>query len=196
MGNIGSIAKKIKRIGFEPVIATCKEEISTASKIILPGVGHFAKGVENLKKMNLWDTLNEKVLINKTPILGICLGMQLMTQNSEEGNSKGLGWFNAEVKRFRIIEKYKYKVPHTGWNTFNFKKDDKIMNGIKEVDEFYFVHSYYVQCNDENEILTNTKYENEFVSAIKKDNILGVQFHPEKSLDAGEILIKNFLEKY
>ncbi len=194
MGNIGSIAKKIKRIGYEPVIATRKEDIAIASKLILPGVGHFAKGVENLKNMGLWDELNKSVLVNKVPILGICLGMQLMAKHSEEGNSTGLGWFDAEVKHFNINEKVKYKIPHTGWNTLLLKKSNELLVGIKENDEFYFVHSYYVSCRDNRDILATTDYETNFVSAMQKEHIFGVQFHPEKSHDVGEQMLRNFLE--
>jgi len=193
MGNIGSIAKKIKRIGFEPVISVGVDDIKTASKLILPGVGHFAKGVDNLKKMGLWDALNQTVLEKKTPILGICLGMQLMAKHSEEGNNEGLGWFDAEVKHFDIKEKQQYKVPHTGWNTLKKIKPNVLTEEINKNDEFYFVHSYYLQCNNENDILTRTKYENQFVSGIQKENIYGVQFHPEKSHDVGERLLRNFI---
>ena len=150
-------------------------------------------GGYNLKKMGLWDALNQTVLEKKTPILGICLGMQLMAKHSEEGNNEGLGWFDAEVKHFDIKEKQQYKVPHTGWNTLKKIKPNVLTEEINKNDEFYFVHSYYLQCNNENDILTRTKYENQFVSGIQKENIYGVQFHPEKSHDVGERLLRNFI---
>jgi glutamine amidotransferase len=194
MGNLRSVQKKLIRVGVECEISSSRSDIEAADKLILPGVGHFANGVEKLKSLGLWDVLNKKVLTDKTPILGICLGMQLMAKYSEEGDSSGLGWFDAKVVRFRISDKLKHKVPHMGWNNVILKKDSQLMRGFPPEASCYFVHSYYIECNDKDDILTSTDYECQFTSAIQKDNIYGTQFHPEKSHDWGEIILRNFAE--
>lgn len=193
MGNIFSVTKKLNRLKIDSVVSSSQDEILSADKIILPGVGHFGKAMENLKKLNLIDVLNHEVLIKKKPILGICLGMQLMANKSEEGNVEGLGWIDADVVRFRINDKLKYKVPHTGWNQISISKESKLMHNIPNFSEFYFVHSYHFKTNNPVDILNETEYENRFVSAIEKENIYGVQYHPEKSHDIGELLLKNFV---
>lgn len=194
MGNIFSVQKKIKALGLNPIISNSEEDILNADKIIFPGVGHFSNAMENLKKLNVIQSLNEKVLGKKTPVLGICLGMQLMAQNSEEGNLNGLGWFDATVKKFNIQDKLNFKVPQMGWNTISINKKSDLMIGIPDQSELYFIHSFYIECSVEKDILTKTVYESEFVSAIQKDNIFGVQYHPEKSHEIGEKMLKNFIE--
>ena len=193
MGNIFSVTKKLNRLKIDSVVSSSQDEILSADKIILPGVGHFGKAMENLKKLNLIDVLNHEVLIKKKPILGICLGMQLMANKSEEGNVEGLGWIDADVVKFRINDKLKYKVPHTGWNQISISKESKLMHNIPNFSEIYFVHSYHFKTNNPVDILNETEYENRFVSAIEKENIYGVQYHPEKSHDIGELLLKNFV---
>ena len=194
MGNLRSVQKKLIRIGANVEILSDPKEILSSDKLVLPGVGHFYNGVKKLKESGVWDVLNQKVLIDKTPILGICLGMQLMAKHSEEGDVEGLGWFDADVIKFRIKDKLKYKVPHMGWNSINREKNNTLFNDIPDESMFYFVHSYYVRCNDDSDILSSTKYENKFTSAIQKGNIFGTQFHPEKSHDIGERVLKNFVE--
>lgn len=193
MGNIYSVTKKLSRLKINSFVSSSEEAILTADKIILPGVGHFGKAMENLKKLNLIEILNHEVLIKKKPILGICLGMQLMANKSEEGNVDGLGWVDADVVKFNITNKLKYKVPHTGWNQVTISKESKLMNNIPESSEFYFVHSYHFKAKNSLDILNETEYEGRFASAIEKENIYGVQYHPEKSHDIGEILLKNFV---
>lgn len=193
MGNIFSVQKKMKFLGLNPVISNSVKAILAADKIIMPGVGHFSKAMDNLKNLNLINILNEKVLRQKTPVLGICLGMQLMANESEEGKSKGLGWLDATVKKFIIKDKLNFKVPQMGWNTISINKDSLLMNNITDLSEYYFIHSYYMNCADKEDILNKTTYESEFVSAIQKDNIFGVQYHPEKSHDSGLQLLKNFI---
>lgn len=194
MGNLFSVEKKIKFLGYRPIISNLKEDILNADKIILPGVGHFDRAIENLKKLDVIKSLNEKVLVKKTPVLGICLGMQLMANKSEEGKLSGLSWFDASVKKFTIQDKLNFKVPQIGWNTISINKKSDLMSCIPDQSEFYFIHSFYIKCNNEEDILNRTVYENEFVSAIQKNNIFGVQYHPEKSHDLGKQIFKNFLD--
>lgn len=194
MGNLFSIRKVIERLGFSCIVSRSYEDIHKASRIILPGVGHFGKAMQNLQEAHLVETLNEAVLVKKIPVLGICLGMQLMAAHSEEGDVAGLGWFDASVIKFRIHNPGLYKVPHMGWNTLTHEKPDSpTLKHLSTDDEFYFVHSYHVVATNTADILSRTSYEYLFVSAFEKDNITGVQFHPEKSHRAGEQLIKNFL---
>lgn len=193
MGNLRSVQKKFVRVGTTPNISSDPDEIKNACKLVLPGVGHFANGVKKLRESGIWNVLNEKVLLQKTPILGICLGMQLMASHSEEGNVAGLNWFNAEVVKFQVSDKLKFKVPHMGWNNSIVQKDSSIFKDISPDAMFYFVHSYHILCNNKKDILTTTEYDYTFTSAIQKDNIFGTQFHPEKSHDWGEQLFKNFI---
>lgn len=193
MGNLFSVAKKLTQIGASVVVSSSINDVETADKIILPGVGHFGKAMKNLNDLNLVDALNQKVLIEKTPVLGICLGMQLMCKSSEEGNCDGLNWVNAEVKRFQVNDSLRYKVPHTGWNQIQIEKESPVMQGLKSEDELYFVHSYHVTCNNPSDILNSTLFEQRFTSAFQKENIIGVQYHPEKSYDVGKQLIQNFI---
>lgn len=193
MGNIHSVARKMKLLGFTYEISSKAADILSADRIILPGVGHFGKAMENLKKQNLIDALNEAVLGKKIPILGICLGMQLMARTSKEGESEGLGWFDAEVLPFQVSDTFNYKVPHTGWNSIKKQKESPINLNLSENESFYFVHSFHFQCNEKNDVLHTTCYDYEFTSAVQKDNILGVQYHPEKSHEAGLALLRNFI---
>lgn len=193
MGNLNSVKRKLHFLNADAIITSDSKEIESANKLILPGVGHFSNAMDNLKNRGLIEVLNQKVLVDKTPILGICLGMQLMATMSEEGNYKGLGWFDAEVVKFNIDNKLKYKIPQTGWNQVTIEKESKLMNSIPNFSEFYFVHSYYIKCNDKSDILNTTDYEDSFTSAIEKNNIFGVQYHPEKSHDIGMQLITNFI---
>lgn len=197
LGNLGSIKNMLKKIGVESEITSDSEKISTASKLILPGVGAFDNGMTNLKEAGLIDVLNKKVLDEKTPILGICLGMQLMTNSSEEGSEKGLGWINAETKKFDFsgTEK-KYPVPHMGWEYVKPKKASRLFENMYEEPRFYFVHSYFVSVNNPEDALLETNYGFDYVSGFEKGNIVGVQFHPEKSHKFGMVLLKNFAVNY
>ena len=193
MGNLNSVKKKLDRLKTTASITSNPKDIIKADKIILVGVGHFAKAMKNIKELNLLDTLNEVAIIKKKPVLGICLGMQLMANDSEEGNSEGLGWLDANVRKMQVDDTLRFKIPHTGWNKITQSKKSHLMKGIPESSEFYFVHSYYLRPNETSNILNETEYCFKFTSAIEKNNIFGVQYHPEKSHDIGEVLLKNFI---
>lgn len=192
MGNIRSILKKIRRPDYEVILTYDANIIDSADKIILPGVGHFAKGMRKLKERNLIDLLEEKVFKNKTPILGICLGMQLFGNFSEEGNARGLSWIDSQTVKFRLMD-IRHKVPHMGWNTLEQKKKSPILEDVSTDSYFYFVHSYHMECNDRNDIIATTRYGYDFVSFVQKGNIFGAQFHPEKSHEWGEKILDNFI---
>jgi imidazole glycerol-phosphate synthase subunit HisH len=194
MGNLRSVQKKLVRVGAEVLITSAPELIEKADKLVLPGVGNFANGVRNLKEYGLWDILNNKVLNEKTPVLGICLGMQLMATSSEEGNIEGLGWIDSEVIKFRVKDQLRYKVPHMGWNNAEINMNSVLFSNLPKDAMYYFVHSFHMKCNKSEDILTTTEYEYPFTSSIHKDNIYGTQFHPEKSHEWGEQLFKNFVE--
>ncbi len=193
MGNLNSIRKKLMRLNVVPMVSSHPADIKNADKIILPGVGHFKKAMEHLIELDLIEVLNDVVLIQKKPILGICLGMQLFSNTSEEGNTKGLGWIDAEVEKFKVKDKLKYKIPHIGWNQIEIVKESLLMKDIPNLSEFYFVHSYCLKANNKSDILNTSDFESPFTSAVEKENIFGVQYHPEKSHDIGEILLKNFV---
>jgi glutamine amidotransferase len=193
-GNLNSISRVLGRIGADVHISSTAGEISRAEKIILPGVGHFGKAMGELKELDLTDALHEAVLVKRVPVLGICLGLELMASTSEEGNASGLGWLNAQVVRFDISSDSRHKIPHMGWNQVHKKRNSALMEGIEESSEFYFAHSYYLNLDDPLDLLTETTYSLSFPSAIEKGNIFGVQYHPEKSHDAGVKLLKNFVE--
>ena len=193
MGNLNSVKRVLSNLRTISIISSDPKIIANADKLILPGVGHFKKAMENLVTLDLLDMLNQVVLEKRKPILGICLGMQLMAKTSEEGNVEGLGWFDAEVVRFRVTDKLKFKIPHIGCNQIIKSKNSVLMKGIPDLSEFYFVHSYHLKLNNQHDLLNETDYEYRFPSAIEKDNIFGVQYHPEKSHDIGELLLKNFV---
>lgn len=197
VGNLGSIKNMLKKVGEQSIITSNLDDVKNAEKLILPGVGSFDNGVRNLRELGLWEVLNEKVLVKKTPIMGICLGAQLMTTGSEEGNEAGFGWVDAETVRFDIDKTSRLKVPNMGWNYTHIMKESKLFDQhLEEVPRFYFVHSYHFKVHNPAQILTNSTYSYEFVSAFEKDKIIGVQFHPEKSHKYGMSLFRNFVEKY
>ncbi len=194
MGNLRSIYKKFEWLGIPSSISNDPGAIRRADKLVLPGVGHFANGMKNLKEQNLLDLLNEQVIVKGKPILGICLGMQLFANQSEEGPAQGLGWIDANVVRFKVSDRLKFKIPHMGWNSISIQKPSPLLENLAADSEFYFVHSYYMNCNSQDDILTTTVYDYEFVSAVQKNNIMGTQFHPEKSFGSGQVIMKNFTE--
>lgn len=193
MGNLHSVYKKVNKNDVIAEIVSSASSIAKYDKIILPGVGHFGKAIVLLKESGLFNAINEQVIIKEKPILGICLGMQLMCSTSEEGMAAGFGWFDSSVIKFRIKDKIRYKIPHMGWNNISIQKYSEIFKGINEDDEFYFVHSYHAHEGNPLDILATTIYEEKFISGLQKNNIFGLQFHPEKSHHCGEKIIKNFM---
>lgn len=195
-GNIGSIVNMIRKVGGIATVSSNEEEIATAKKLILPGVGSFDFGMKQLHNSGLINVLNQRVLIDKIPILGICLGVQLFTLGSEEGKLRGLGWFDAETVKFDFNNNKELKIPHMGWNNVKIIKDSKIFIDMYDNPRFYFVHSYHLRCKTPHDISTETHYGYPFVSGLEKDNIIGFQFHPEKSHKFGMKIIENFLKYY
>ncbi|OGC08494.1 imidazole glycerol phosphate synthase, glutamine amidotransferase subunit [candidate division WOR-1 bacterium RIFOXYA2_FULL_36_21] len=195
MGNLGSILNMLKKIGVEAQISSDLSVIAKASKFIFPGVGSFDNGMRKIKQLGLIEILEEKVLKEKSPILGICLGMQLFTKKSEEGELPGLGWIDAETVRFNLKDHdQNLKIPHMGWNQIVPQKKSLLFSEMFSDPKFYFVHSYHLICNDISAELTKTFYGYDFVSSVQKENIYGVQFHPEKSHKFGMKLLRNFVE--
>lgn len=192
-GNIRAIGNIYDRLGIVYDIAETPDELKNASKIILPGVGAFDETMGMLNKSGFRNMLEELVLLNRIPILGICVGMQILSEGSEEGELEGLGWIKGRVKKIdKELLANKPKLPHLGWNSIKIKKYSKLLNSIDERTGFYFIHSYYFECLYPEDELTSSFYGKDFSSSINRDNITGVQFHPEKSHFNGIILLKNF----
>jgi len=192
LGNLGSILNMFKRIGVEAKITSNSKEIAEADKILLPGVGAFDNAMTRINESGLKEVLNTKAKVDKVPILGICLGMQLLTRGSEEGVLSGLGWIDADTIKFPVIEGL--KVPHMGWNLVTPSTPSKLTQSLPEESRFYFVHSYYVKVDKQENSILKANYGIEFDAAIQNDNIYGAQFHPEKSHKFGMQLLKNFSE--
>lgn len=194
-GNIRAIINQLDELKLKYVIINSHKDFNLANQLVLPGVGAFDYCKKRLLDSLLIDGLNEHVLVKKKPILGICVGMQLMATKSEEGQENGLNWIEGEVKKFRPQESLKkIVVPHMGWNSIRIKNnsDSILYKGVDLDHGFYFVHSFYYQTDHKENILTETNYGSNFCSSIFKENIFGVQFHPEKSHTNGTQLIKNF----
>lgn len=194
MGNLRSVQKAFEKVGCNAIVSNDIDTIKNADKIVLPGVGAFKDGMKHLAELNLIDILNEEVIVNKKPFLGICLGMQLLSKKSyENGQTNGLGWIDAEVVKFDFIDfDKKLKIPHIGWNNTSYKNKNKLFKKIPNNSDFYFVHSYHFNTQ-EDVITSTTDYGFDFISSINKDNIYAFQFHPEKSQTVGLQLIENFV---
>jgi len=194
IANVGSVVNMVRRIGAEVTASADPHVVGQATKIIFPGVGSYDHGVQELHSSGLFEALSRRVLVDKVPILGICLGMQLFTRRSEEGQLDGLGWVDADVRRFKP-QNSTIKVPHMGWDYVALGKSSPLFYDMSDDARFYFVHSYYVTCADESDVIARTHYDIDFVSAFQKDNICGVQFHPEKSHRYGKQILQNFIER-
>lgn len=192
--NLGSIVNMFKHIGVPAYIAEKPEQLDNATHILLPGIGHFDTCARNLRKLGFADALVPFVLERSVPLLGICVGAQLLTRGSEEGTEPGLGWIEADTKKFPPIERSDYKVPHMGWNTAEPSVQHSLFSSFDKPPRFYFVHSYFMQCDKPDSILCSTTHGVDFASGIFNRNIAGVQFHPEKSHKFGMQLLKNFAQ--
>ena len=193
VGNVGSVIRMIEHVGGDAVRITLPEEILSAEKIIIPGVGSFDYGMSRLISHQLLPALNRVFSDKCIPVLGICLGMQLFCRSSEEGVLPGLGWINADVQKFSSETLNDLRIPHMGWNTVSVIRDNPLLPFSTDDRRFYFVHSYKVVCTDISDAVMLTNYGGDFVSAFQRENIFGVQFHPEKSHRFGIELMRNFL---
>lgn len=194
MGNLGSIRNMAAKVGLEAEIISDPDAVARAEKLIVPGVGAFDHAMSKLKQLDLIPALNDRVLVDKIPILGLCLGMHLFCQGSEEGELPGLGWIDATVHRLSFTgEQARLRVPHMGWNRVEVVGDNpSLLAGQPEGSRFYFVHSYAVRCSSDNDVLGITEYGYPFHSAFRRDNVIGLQFHPEKSHRFGKQVLQAF----
>ncbi|MFN5673976.1 MAG: imidazole glycerol phosphate synthase subunit HisH [Bacteroidia bacterium] len=192
LGNLLSVKNMLKKIGINSKISNSINEINQAEKLILPGVGAFDNGMQRIRERGLESVLTKRVMNDKIPIFGICLGMQLLGKRSEEGNEAGLGWIDAETVKFQFTNKV-LKVPHMGWDYIKVKTVNPLIS-INQKQRYYFVHSYHVKCNNTEDVMATCHYGIEFTSMIHRENIFGAQFHPEKSLSFGMELLQNFVK--
>lgn len=192
-GNIHAIANIYKRLNIPYCITNDPKELLSAQKLVLPGVGDFDETMMLLNDLGIKDVLNEMVLIKKVPILGVCVGMQILGNSSEEGFLDGFGWIKGQVKKIDVTKlTTKPHLPHMGWNTITVKRENSLFDNVVPDNGFYFLHSYYFDCDNTADVLATANYGEEFASAINHENVYGFQFHPEKSHQNGIELFKNF----
>lgn len=192
--NIRSVDRMLRRLNHVPVIAERPSDLKHASRIILPGIGAFDGPMRRLREMGLLDALHEHTIVRQRPILGICVGMQIMTRRSEEGDAMGLGWIDGECRRFDPPAEAKLRVPHMGWNKVTVAAGADLFSGVGNEAKYYFVHSYYVHLDDRSVNAATCSYDVDFCASFQKENIFGVQFHPEKSHRFGMNLLKAFAD--
>ena len=189
-GNVNAFKRIYDNLSVPNRLIKTENDFKDVSKLILPGVGAFDAVISKLNDSGLRDSLDDLVINKKMPVLGVCVGLQIMANSSEEGALQGLSWIDAEVKKFNISKNL--YVPHMGWNTTSFKSKEPLFEGVDHKFGFYFVHSYYFQNYDKLDFEASTFYGHDFTSVIKKDNIIATQFHPEKSHENGIKLLRNF----
>jgi glutamine amidotransferase len=196
VGNLASIQNMLKKGGVSAVISSRREDIVKSAKLILPGMGHFDNCMQRFNQSQLRTLIEKKVLEEKVPVLGICVGLQMFMESSEEGKEQGLGWIKGPTIRFRS-EKMEpgQKIPNMGWLEIKSKKDSRLLSNLNDA-RFYFAHSYHVVPDNANDALLEAHYGYNFATAVERENIIGVQFHPEKSHRFGMQLLKNFIENY
>ena len=193
LGNIKAISNIYDKLKIKNMIIRSKEDFEKISSMILPGVGSFDSAINLLIKSKYLELNKINFHEKKKNILGICVGMQIFSRKSSEGSLSGLNWFDANVKKINLQNNSeKMRLPHMGWNSIKFLKNDHLLRDIKDGEHFYFCHSYYFSCNNKKDIISETKFSQKFPSIIKKDNIYGIQFHPEKSHDNGVKILENF----
>lgn len=193
VGNINAFVNVYKRVDVPVKIAKTKEDLIGAQKLILPGVGHFDHAMTQLNNSGMRETLDKMVLVDKIPVIGICVGMQMMANNSDEGTMEGLKWIDASVRKFDESKINQVtRLPHMGWNDVRPVKNIPLFNGLEKDAIFYFLHTYYFECYNQEDVMAVTEYGDEFASAAHHENKYGIQFHPEKSHSYGETLLHNF----
>lgn len=193
LGNIRAFRNLYERLNVPIKIAKNSEDLSVSTKLILPGVGSFDYAISQFSKSGMRNKVESLVFDSKIPIIGICVGMQMLAKSSEEGVLPGLGWINGTVKKFDSeLIRFKSKLPHMGWNSIITNKDNHLLKNLNDGSRFYFLHSYYFECENDSEILSKTEYGITFSSAVNRDNIYGIQFHPEKSHSNGVQLLLNY----
>ncbi len=196
MGNVGSIINIFRKIGVVSILTNDVEQIGKADKLILPGVGAFDNGMNNLQESGLADAIKKHAIENQKPLLGICLGMQLLGRSSEEGKESGLSLIPFDNKRFKFDNNTELKIPHMGWDIAERTvEEDTLVAGLAPSQRYYFVHSYHAVCDSEENVLMRCEYGYSFAAAVKRGNIYGVQFHPEKSHKFGMALLENFARR-
>ena len=193
LGNLGAFHNIFKRLNIETKFAKNCDDLVDVDKIILPGVGAFDHAMKLLNASGMREKLDQLVLVDKVPAIGICVGMQILGESSEEGNLKGLGWIKGIVRKFDMSSiEYHTKLPHMGWNNINIIQNNPLFKNLNSNALFYFLHSYYFECNNKQDIIAKSQYGNDFSCVINRRNIYGVQFHPEKSHQSGITLLNNF----
>lgn len=193
VGNIFAFQNVYKRLNIQTKIAKKADDLINVEKIILPGVGSFDYAMEQLNNSGMRENLDDLVLNKNIPVIGICVGMQIMAKRSEEGKLEGLNWIDSEILKFdKKLIKHRTKLPHMGWNDVIPIKRNPLFKDLEDSSIYYFLHSYYFKCNDLENNLANSNYGISFSSAINKNNIYGIQFHPEKSHKNGEKILYNF----
>lgn len=192
VGNTGSIVNMFKRIGAKAEATADPNRILAADRLVLPGVGAFDTAAERLERSGLPSLLRQKVISERTPILGICLGMQLLMEGSDEGKLPGLGWIRGRTRGFASLRIPGLKIPHMGWNDVRIARPSPLLDNFESEMRFYFVHSYYVECSDPGDVILTCDYGTPFHAAVQRENIFGTQFHPEKSHRFGKRLLENF----
>ena len=196
-GNISAIINLYKRLNIDTQIANTANELNNATKLIIPGVGAFDHAMEKLQTSGMLESLGKLVLEQKVPVLGICVGMQILAKSSDEGNKLGLGWVNANVKHLYNLDakaSYNLPLPHMGWNKINLVRGSALFENLKPERRFYFLHSYYFNCKEPNDVLATSTYGETFAAVVNFENVFGIQCHPEKSHQNGIMFLKNFAE--
>jgi len=193
MGNLGSVENMLRRIGSTSVRTLDRDEIAKAKGIVLAGIGGFDGAMERLEELDLVDVLNDRVLDAGVPTMGVCLGMQLMAHGSEEGSIRGLGWLDADVRRFSFADGEQLPIPHMGWEEVTPTRPSLLFPVEDPTPRFYFSHAYHLVCHDETDVAATARYGYEFAAATQRNNILGTQFHPEKSHVFGMTIYRRFL---